>query len=294
MVYIIKLKVIKYYSYILLMNNIFEQQNMNPTFIFVDGSYYCFYRFFALTNWWKNAYPNEPLVDPFQNKKFVDKFKKTFVENLQQIPKKLKIDKNINPILIVGKDCKREQIWRMDLFPQYKANRVQDGFMGGPFFKMAYEEELFQKGGAKAILKHPKLEADDCIALSVKHLLNTYPSCHIYIITSDRDYLQLNAHNVDLYNLTFKNIAEKSSIGDPKKDLELKIIMGDSSDNIPSVFPKCGPKTAIKCIEDEEFFKKKMADNPDFYKQYELNKILVNFENIPSELVCEFMNSIKK
>ena len=294
MVYIIKLKVIKYYSYILLMNNIFEQQNMNPTFIFVDGSYYCFYRFFALTNWWKNAYPNEPLVDPFQNKKFVDKFKKTFVENLQQIPKKLKIDKNINPILIVGKDCKREQIWRMDLFPQYKANRVQDGFMGGPFFKMAYEEELFQKGGAKAILKHPKLEADDCIALSVKHLLNTYPSCHIYIITSDRDYLQLNAYNVDLYNLTFKNIAEKSSIGDPKKDLELKIIMGDTSDNIPSVFPKCGPKTAIKCIEDEEFFKKKMADNPDFYKQYELNKILVNFENIPSELVCEFMNSIKK
>jgi 5'-3' exonuclease len=241
------------------MNNIFEQQNMNPTFIFVDGSYYCFYRFFALTNWWKNAYPNEPLVDPFQNKKFVDKFKKTFVENLQQIPKKLKIDKNINPILIVGKDCKREQIWRMDLFPQYKANRVQDGFMGGPFFKMAYEEELFQKGGAKAILKHPKLEADDCIALSVKYLLTAYPSCHIYIITSDRDYLQLNAHNVDLYNLTFKNIAEKSSIGDPKKDLELKIIMGDSSDNIPSVFPKCGPKTAIKCIEDEEFFKKKMA-----------------------------------
>jgi 5'-3' exonuclease len=276
------------------MNNIFEQQNMNPTFIFVDGSYYCFYRFFALTNWWKNAYPNEPLVVPFQNKKFVDKFKKTFVENLQQIPKKLKIDKNINPILIVGKDCKREQIWRMDLFPQYKANRVQDGFMGGPFFKMAYEEELFQKGGAKAILKHPKLDADDCIALSVKYLLTAYPSCHIYIITSDRDYLQLNGHNVDLYNLTFKNIAEKSSIGDPKKDLELKIIMGDSSDNIPSVFPKCGPKTAIKCIEDEEFFKKKMADNPDFYKQYELNKILVNFENIPSELVCEFMNSIKK
>jgi 5'-3' exonuclease len=276
------------------MNNIFEQQNMNPTFIFVDGSYYCFYRFFALINWWKNAYPNEPLDDPFQNKKFVDKFKKTFVENLQQIPKKLKIDKNINPILIVGKDCKREQIWRMDIFPQYKANRVQDGFKGGPFFKMAYEEKLFQKGGAEAILKHPKLEADDCIALSVKYLLTTYPSCHIYIITSDRDYLQLNSHNVDLYNLTFKNIAEKSSIGDPKKDLELKIIMGDTSDNIPSVFPKCGPKTAIKCIEDEEFFKKKMADNPDFYKQYELNKILVNFENIPSELVCEFMNSIKK
>jgi 5'-3' exonuclease len=138
------------------------------------------------------------------------------------------------------------------------------------------------------------LEADDCIAISVKHLLNKYPDCHIYIITSDRDYLQLNAKNVDLYNLAYKNIAEnKSSTGNSKDDLEIKIIMGDISDNIPSVFPKCGPKTAQKCIEDKDFFKKKMADNSDYYKQYELNKKLVDFNNIPEELVNEFMTSIK-
>ena len=277
------------------MNNIFDQSIMNPTFIFVDGSYYCFYRFYALNNWWRNAYPNEPLENPFLSKKFVEKFKKTFVENLLQIPKKLKLNKNINPILVVGKDCKRENIWRMNIFPQYKANRVNEGFMGGPFFKMAYEEELFQKGGAKAILTHPKMEADDCIAISVKYLLTKYPTCHIYIITSDKDYLQLNAPNVDLYNLAFKNIAEKSSsTGNPEKDLEIKIIMGDISDNIPSVFPKCGPKTAQKCIEDHEFFKSKMGNNQEYYKQYELNKKLVNFDNIPLELIDEFMLTIKK
>jgi 5'-3' exonuclease len=268
---------------------------MNPTFIFVDGSYYCFHRYFALLQWWKNAYPEEPLDDPYQNEKFVEKFKKTFVENLQQIPKKLKIHKTTNPILIVGKDCKRENIWRMDLFSKYKATRAQEGFMGGPFFKMVYEEELFQKGGSKAILKHPKLEADDCIAISVKYLLAKYPECHIYIITSDRDYLQLNAHNVDLYNLAFKNIAQnKSSTGNPKEDLEIKIIMGDISDNIPSVFPKCGPKTAQKCIEDPEFFKKKLANNQQYYAQYELNKKLVNFDCIPEDLISEFMTTIKK
>jgi hypothetical protein len=48
-------------------------------------------------NWWKNAYPEEPLEDPFQNTIFVEKFKKIFIENLQQIPKKLNIDKNISP-----------------------------------------------------------------------------------------------------------------------------------------------------------------------------------------------------
>lgn len=278
------------------MTSIFEQPTMTPTFIFVDGSYYCFYRYYALLQWWKNASSDDPLEDPYQNEIFVEKFKKTFVENLQQISKKLKIDKNVSPILIVGKDCKRENIWRNAHFPKYKANRPngsQDGFMGGPFFKMVYDEDLFQKGGAKAILKHSRLEADDCIAISVKYLINKYPECNIYIITSDRDYLQLNAHNVHLYNLSFKNIAEnKSSTGNPKEDLEIKIIMGDISDNIPSVFPKCGPKTAKKCIDDPEFFKKKMSDNEAYYKQYELNKKLVDFNNIPEELVKEFMENI--
>lgn len=272
------------------------ESNPNSTFIFIDGSYFNFYRYYSLMNWWRNAYPEEPLEDPFQNEKFVEKFRKTFIENVQQISKKLGISKEIEPILIVGKDCKREHIWRTELFPQYKANRAngkEDGFMGGPFFKMAYEEELFIKGGAKAILKHGKLEADDCIAISVKLLTAKYPDCNIYVITSDKDYLQLNSHNVHLFNLAFKNIAEnKSSTGNPKSDLEIKIIMGDTSDNIPSVFPKCGPKTAQKCLDDPEFFKKKMANNSDYYKQYELNKKLVDFDSIPQELVDEFLQTI--
>jgi 5'-3' exonuclease len=279
------------------MTSIFES-NPNQTFIFIDGSYFCFYRYFSLMNWWRNAYPEEPMEDPFKNEIFVEKFRKTFVDNVLQIPKRLGLNKlNLEPILIVGKDCKREHIWRTELFPKYKANRAngtEDGFMGGPFFKMVYEEELFVKGGAKAILKHNKLEADDCIAISVKLLTAKYPDCSIYIITSDKDYLQLNSHNVHLFNLAFKNIAEnKSSTGDAKRDLEIKIIMGDTSDNIPSAFPKCGPKTAQKCIEDPEFFKKKMAGNPDYFKQYELNKKIVDFNNIPEDLVNEFLKTIE-
>lgn len=277
--------------------NIFEQTMLNPTFIFVDGSYYCFYRYYSIMNWWKNAYPEELLDDPYQNKKFVEKFKKTFIEKLEEIPKKLKIHKeDVKPILIVGRDCKKENIWRNEIFPKYKATRAndpEDGFMGGPFFKMTYEEDLFVKGGAKAILRHEKLEADDCIAISVKYLIAKYPACKIYIITSDRDYLQLNAPNVHLYNLAYKNIAEnKSSTGNAKQDLQIKIIMGDTSDNIPSVFPKCGPKTAQKCVEDPEYFKNKMGNNQLYYEQYELNKKLVDFDNIPQNLIDEFKSSV--
>jgi len=272
-------------------DTIFEVHTMeNPTFIFIDGSYYNFYRYYALLQWWKNAFPEEPIDDPFKNETFVEKFKKTHIENLQQVAKKLKIDKNIKPIIIVGKDCKRENIWRMKHLPSYKGTRINEGFMGGPFFKMVYEEELFVKGGAKAILSHPQLEADDCIAISTKYLCKKYPKCQIYIVTSDKDYLQLNEDNVHLYNLSYKVM--KSITGDPKKDLELKIIMGDISDNISSIFPKCGPKTAQKCLDDPEFLQKKMANNEEYYKNYELNKLLIDFENIPSDLKTEFMSNI--
>lgn len=271
----------------------------NPIFIFVDGSYYCFHRYFALMQWWKNAYPDEPLSDPFLNEKFVDKFRKTFVENIEQIPKKLKIHKDpVKPVIIVGKDCKRENIWRNELFKDYKANRSnnqEDGFMGGPFFKMAYEEQLFQKGGAKLILHHPRLEADDCIALSVKYLIDKYIDCRIYIITSDRDYLQLNRENVNIINLSYKNLQDgKTSTGNPMHDLKIKILMGDTSDNIPSAFPKCGLKTAIKCIEDEDFLKNKIGSNTIYQDQYLLNEKLIDFNKIPDNYVKEFMTTIIK
>ena len=71
--------------------NVFEQSIMNPTFIFVDGSYFNFYRYYALTNWWKSAYPEEPLDDPIKNEKFVEKFKKTFYRTVSGITNSIKL-----------------------------------------------------------------------------------------------------------------------------------------------------------------------------------------------------------
>jgi len=268
-----------------------------PTFIFIDGSYFCFYRYHSLLTWWKNAYPEQSdvLLDPYQNEKFVEKFKKTFVDNIVKIPKSLNIDKNERPIIIVGKDCKRENIWRNTLFPNYKGNRAngpEDGFMGGQFFKMVYEEQLFIQGGARSILKHPKLEADDCIAITVKHLLSVYPTCNIYIITSDKDYLQLAEERVHLYNLAFKKLTDqKSCTGDSSCDLFCKIVTGDPSDNIPSVFPKCGPKTALKYFENRDLFEKRLQESETFQNQYELNKKIIDFNCIPEDLIQEFMSN---
>jgi 5'-3' exonuclease len=265
----------------------------NQTYIFIDGSYFCFYRYHSLLTWWKNAFPDEldVLQDPYQSEVFVNKFKKIFIETVKNLQKKLGISKNVKPILLIGKDCKRTDIWRNELFSSYKGTRGMDTtFMGAPFFKMVYDEQLFIEGGATSILKHPKLEADDCIALSVKHLLEVNPSSQIYIITSDKDYLQLSGPQVHLFNLSYKKLTDqKSCTGTPECDLFCKIVTGDSSDNIPSVFPKCGVKTALKYYENRELFVKKLGESEAYQKQYELNKKIIDFNQIPNDLAEEFM-----
>lgn len=260
--------------------------------IFIDGSYFCFHRYYSIVRWWKSAYPEEQeaLLNPYENEKFRSKFVKTFVQTVKDIPKKLGL-KSESVKILVGKDCKRENIWRNEHIDNYKGNRKngpEDGFMGGPFFKSVYEEKLFLEGGAQSILSFAKLEADDCIAISVKHLLKRDNIHQIYIITSDMDYLQLHSDKVKIFDLSFNNVAEKkSSFGDAEINLFCKVVMGDTSDNIPSIFKKCGPKTAIKCWNDRTYFEEKLKKE-DACDKYAKNKLIVDFNCIPEVHIDAF------
>ena len=49
-----------------------------PQFLLIDGSYYMFYRYFALLNWWKLAHPDEILENPSENKDFMERFRVVF------------------------------------------------------------------------------------------------------------------------------------------------------------------------------------------------------------------------
>jgi len=269
---------------------------MSQIFILIDGSYFCFYRYYSLLSWWKRAHPEDILEEPFENAIFLDKFKKLFDESIGTIVKKVienekeneKLIEEKDIIIMVGKDCSRQDIWRRQIFPEYKANRNYDNFKGGPFFKMVYEDELFLKAGTKKILYHPHLEADDCIALTTKQLLKNDVNSKIYIITSDKDYLQLVEPRVQIFDLGFKNIAlNKSSTGDAKCDIFCKIVLGDVSDNIPSLFKKCGPKTALKYYHNPSLFLEKIKIEQK-EEQFQFNQTLVDFTKIPENLIKEF------
>ena len=68
--------------------------------------------------------------------------------------------------------------------------------------------------------------------------------------------------------------------------------MGDKSDNIPPVFPKCGEKTAKKCIDNDEYFQEKITNVHENNLKYELNTKLIDFDYIPEELVKEFIQTM--
>jgi 5'-3' exonuclease len=67
--------------------------------------------------------------------------------------------------------------------------------------------------------------------------------------------------------------------------------MGDISDNISSVLSKCGPKTAIKCLENPVYFEERLKKE-NAYEKYEVNKKIIDFDYIPKNLSDEFMKTI--
>lgn len=255
-------------------------------FLLIDGSYYMFYRYFALLQWFKHSHPDEDLKNPAENNDFMERFKSVFKSKIKECIKKLKLK---DPIIIVGLDCRRCDIWRNDLFDSYKGNRIkQDEFMGGPIFKIVHEEELFKQAGVHMTIKHPKLEADDCIALTIRNIRNVSPESLITVITSDMDYLQLAGEKTKLFNLKYKDLTtSKNCFKNKEKDLFCKIVMGDKSDGIPSIFKKCGIVTAAKCFDDKDYFNKKL-EKENAYELYEKNRNLIDFRCIPQKLVDEF------
>ena len=254
------------------------------TYILIDTSYFIFYRYYALINWWKLAKPDDVLGVPINNNEFVEKFTKTFKDKLLEIPKKLKIK---NYKIIAAADCARLDIWRHKLFDNYKVNRVYDDeFLGGPFFNLGYKiiSEL-----NIPIIKHSTLEGDDCIALTVKFLQTRDIVPEIVIIANDMDYLQLAGENIKLINLKYKLLTDsKKWSGNAEQDLFCKIVMGDKSDDIPSIFKKCGPKTAIKYYEDKKLFEEQLKKE-NAYERYKQNKKIIDFNEIPEELALAFL-----
>jgi len=270
----------------------------NENFVIVDSSYLVFYRFYATILWYKRANKDVDVSGDYSwhtDTVFLNKYKKIFFDSITKLKKHFKVP---NKNIIFAIDCSRKSIWRMEHLGSYKANRddkVKSSSLSH-IFKYTYSDvlpELVKKYNVKQ-LKVPHAEADDVAAITTRCILEEYPDKEILIITNDCDYLQLLQPRVHIWNLAGKNIAERS-IGDPKVDLELKIITGDKSDNIEKCFPKCGTKTALKYIDDRSLLEAAFKKYPGSREIYERNKLIIDFNKMPSEIIniiCEKFHEI--
>ena len=141
--------------------------------------------------------------------------------------------------------------FRHELYDEYKAGRK-------PMPEELCAQMPYAKQTAKALgfvpLELAGYEADDI--LGTLAAMATREDCEAYILTGDRDALQLISDRVHvllatnndtvLYNR--EKFVEKYGV-DPSRFVDVKALMGDSSDHIPGV-PGIGEKTALKLIAE--------------------------------------------
>ncbi|MGM7721993.1 5'-3' exonuclease [Metabacillus sp. Hm71] len=140
--------------------------------------------------------------------------------------------------------------YRNELFTDYKANRPEAPVELMPQFDLAKE--------VVAALDIPNLgiegfEADDCIGTIAKTFEH---EMDITILTGDRDILQLLNDHVNVlifqkgignYKHYTKELFIEEFAIEPQMLIDVKALMGDSSDNYPGV-KGIGEKTAYKLI----------------------------------------------
>lgn len=245
--------------------------------VMIDGSYFIFYRFYALCNWVKMS--KTECECKVSDEIFAAKFAKMCKDTISKLKKTHKID-SMNKIYFVM-DCHRKNIWRNQIYDFYKANRVTKNSFDTDVFTYMYENILPDIGCN--VLQCCEAEADDIIGILCKYIKN----CEIVVITDDNDYLQLADDRIYLYNLKQKCI-NKRVMGDKMKDLFYKILVGDKSDNIPSICTDAKAKQLLNLCSNEDAIINEVA-KLNKGDQYELNKTLIDMRMIPTHIVTKII-----
>jgi DNA polymerase-1 len=171
-----------------------------------------------------------------------DSFGADFIRTIQSLSKSYEAARTI-VCFDFGKSY-----YRMDMHEEYKGTR-----------KKPKEEEEIKKYEAffavlndlpdqldEEVLKFRGVEADDLLAWITQNVSDRYD--HTWIVSSDKDLIQLVDDNVSIFNIFGRKEVTKQSLFDdlglvPSEFMLSRIIEGDKSDNIIGI-EGIGPKRA--------------------------------------------------
>ncbi|MFT6722035.1 MAG: DNA polymerase-1 [Flavobacteriaceae bacterium] len=143
---------------------------------------------------------------------------------------------------------------RTELFPEYKANRLETP----DAIKLAvpYIQEILKAMHIPVVVLEG-LEADDIIGTLAKQAEKE--DYQVFMVTPDKDFGQLVSENIFMYRPArmgngieiwgIPEIQKRFGVERPEQVIDYLGMMGDASDNIPGL-PGVGEKTAKKFLEE--------------------------------------------
>lgn len=204
------------------------------------------------------------------------------------------IDEEKPEFLAVAFDLKAPT-FRHKIYPEYKGTRK--GMPDELREQVPVMKEVLHSMGI-LIMEKEGLEADDILGTFAKRAQKD--GLEVALVSGDRDLLQIADENIkiripktksgktEVEDYYAKDVLETMQVT-PTQFIELKALMGDTSDNIPGV-PKIGPKTAtelmvtygsLKNIYEhlEEISKKSVKETLREHRQLaDLSKVLATIE----------------
>ncbi len=187
-------------------------------------------------------------------------------------------------VVLTFDDYKHDVLsWRKEIYNDYKFKRKDARDKSIVDFKKFFGvfndfiEEVKETFPNIRTIMVDGCEGDDIIAVLAKEVFNDK---EVIILSTDGDMNQLTQYPwINQYDPLKKKIIKAIN---PVRDLQLKIIMGDKSDNIPAIKPKCGKVTAEKIIVNQLL--DDLLEDPKIKENYFRNLKLIDFNYIPQSI----------
>ena len=195
--------------------------------------------------------------------------------------------------------------WRREIFPFYKQNRKKNRESSNLDWDIVFKTLNTIRDEIKTVFPYKVLEiehaeADDIIASLVFHTSKNPLPDTILIISSDKDFFQLQTHSfVKQYSPTLKKFVSGS---DPQEYIKVHILKGDRSDGIPNFLSPdntfvdnlrqkpLGANKIDKLIMQEP----KDFCNEELLRNYQRNQRLIDLSYVPSDLQNKIITQFKE
>lgn len=291
-------------------------ENLNKILVVIDGSYFLYFTCFAAVSEFQKKDPLEAqhwikdAEDVDQNnlpnliscESFKRILKRVTMRKCETLDYYLKghfqdqIDNADSIDYVFAMDDFVKNNFRKALYPEYKAQRklakksfdmfkIQQYILNVIFKELEVEEKY-----GYHFVRVDGAEGDDVIATIFKNIGKNY-SLNV-LFASDRDFVQLeNVHQITLFGKEVKCTVADEDVT-CSEYLLAKILLGDSADNISKVFNRVGPKKVLKLIRNKELLKEKLKEDQDAVKQFNLNKSLISFDEIPQDLTDKILETV--